>query len=562
MKNNIIYISLIVLLMVTSCDEPIELYPLDVPAAETFYTNQVEIQGGVNACYSFVIAPGNGYLNPEYSWDGLTDLVFLRISAFAQANMNGSLDYTEGYFRTYYLNMYQGVARCNLILEKIEENKDLLSAEDIKQFQGEIYFLRGYYYLQLINAFGDVVYLDKTIASVDEASTVTRTAKSEVLQKIYADFDLAAQLLDGSSENAVGRATSGAAMAFKARAALQNNDWSTAATAAKLLIDTKQYSLMPSYETLFNKEVIYSAGNTEQIFSRGHLVAAGTEHRFMQYTGQRTLGWVTIVPTQNMLDSYQCTDGKNIAESSVYDKAQPYENRDPRMRYSLVVPGDLWGPYVFDTHVDSVMTLNADGEEVINPNSYSKTEFTSFTGYLMRKYYDWDYAYNPKQGENPFMICRYAEVLLTYAEAKIELGEIDDDCVAAINAVRERTDVMMPAVTAGSQDEMRKIVRSERKVELFNENLRWQDLVRWKRAEVVLNRPILGRPVLGGSEVYPDVSFDEYGDPVYNVESYVSHPSTDYRVLIRPDFHTKNYLWPIPETEISLNPELGQNEGW
>ncbi|MCG6190485.1 RagB/SusD family nutrient uptake outer membrane protein [Maribellus maritimus] len=563
MKKNILYIGLIALLMVTSCEEPIELYPLDVPSAETFYTNEVEIQGGVNACYSYIDAYQVSYLNPGFSWDALSDVVYSRGNSFTIGYLGSTLDYTHGYFQGLWRRMYQGVGRCNLILEKIEENKDLIAAEKVKQFQGEVYFLRAFYYLRLTNMFGDVVYLDAPVNSVEEASNVTRTARTEVLQKIYADFDMAAQLLAGSEVTALGRATSGAAMAYKARAALQNNDWATAATAAKSVIDSKQYSLMPSYETLFTEDVIESTENTEQIFSQGHLVEAGTQTQYVRYTASRALGgWSTIVPTQNMIDSYLCVDGMDISESPLYDKSNPYDNRDPRMRYSLVLPGDLWGDYIYETRLDKPETLNAAGETVTNRDSYNTTEFTSFTGYLIRKYFEFKYVTNSAQCENPFMLCRYAEVLLTYAEAKIELGEIDADCLAAINEVRGRSDVMMPEVTAGSQDEMRKIVRAERKIELFNENLRWDDLKRWKRAEVVLNRPILGRPVLGDYEGYPDVEFDEYGDPVYDVASYVPHPSTDYRVVLNTNFQQRDYLWPIPETELSLNPALGQNDGW
>ncbi|OYX93716.1 MAG: hypothetical protein B7Y76_11470, partial [Sphingobacteriia bacterium 35-40-5] len=98
--------------------------------------------------------------------------------------------------------------------------------------------------------------------------------------------------------------------------------------------------------------------------------------------------------------------------------------------------------------------------------------------------------------------------MLTFAEAKIELNQIDADCINAINLVRGRSDVAMPQVTAGiNQTDMRKIVRYERKVELWNENLRWDDLKRWKRAEVVLTRPIMGRPVLGEFNVYPTIQF-------------------------------------------------------
>lgn len=560
------YITLMVLLLFVACDEAIERYPLDVPSAETFYNNEVEIQGGVNACYTFLVAGNNGYLTPEYSWDGLSDVVFIRGGGFAQNMLMSVLDYKDGYFRSLWLNMYQGISRCNLMLEKIEAVKDKLAADKIKQFQGEVYFLRGYYYLRLINMFGDVVYLDKTVKSVSEGKQVTRSPKAEVLQKIYADFDKSAELLSNSTVKTLGRVTWGAAMSFKARAALQNNDWATAATAAKAVIDSKKYSLMPKYETLFTEAVLNSAGNTEQILTQGHLVTANNATNFAQYTSARSVagGYTTIVPTQNMMDSYLCTDGLDISQSPLYDKTQPYKNRDPRMKYSFVLPGDMWNGYIYDTRKDKPTTQNSSGATVKNLDSYNTTEFTSFTGYLVRKYYDFKYATKLTQCENPFMLCRYAEVLLTYAEAKIELNQIDADCLAAINLVRGRSDVNMPAIAAGlSQMDMRRIVRTERKVELWNENLRYQDLLRWKRAEVVLKRPIFGRPVLGEYSVYPAVTFDEYGDPVYNEANYVPHPSTDYRVLIRTNFNKdKDYLWPIPETELNLNPALGQNPGW
>lgn len=565
MKKNIIYTALMVLLLVTGCDKALERYPLDVPSAETFYTNETEVQGGVNACYSFVVAGNNGYLVPEFSWDGLSDVVFIRGGGFAQNYMMSVLDFKEGYFRTIWLNMYQGIARCNLMLEKIEANKDKIAADKVKQFQGEVYFLRAYYYWRLTNQFGDVVYLDKPVTNVADGKAVKRTAKADVLKNIYADFDKSAELLSASTVKTLGRVTWGAAMSYKARAALQNNDWATAAAAAKAVIDSKKYSIMPSYAALFTETVLNSASNTEQIFTMNHLVTANNATPFPQYTSARSVsgGFTTIVPTQNMLDSYLCTDGLDISKSPLYDKTKPYDKRDPRLRYSFVLPGDMWNGFIYDTRKDKPTTLNSLGASVKNLDSYNSTEFTSFTGYMVRKYYDFKYVSKLTQCETPFMLCRYAEVLLTYAEAKIELNQIDVDCLAAINQVRGRADVNMPAVSTLSQAEMRRIVRTERKVELWNENLRYQDLLRWKRAEVLLTRPILGRPVLGEYNVYPAVTFDEFGDPVYNTASYVAHPSTDYRILILTNFNkNRDYLWPIPETELSLNPGLGQNPGW
>jgi hypothetical protein len=565
MKKNLIYTALMVLLLVTGCDKALERYPLDVPSAETFYTNETEVQGGVNACYSFLVAGNNGYLVPEFSWDGLSDVVFIRGGGFAQNYMMSVLDFKDGYFRTIWLNMYQGIGRCNLMLEKIEANKDKITADKVKQFQGEVYFLRAYYYWRLTNQFGDVVYLDKPVTNVADGKAVTRTAKADVLKKIYADFDKSAELLAASTVKTLGRVTWGAAMSYKARAALQNNDWATAAAAAKTVIDSKKYSLMPSYAALFTETVLNSASNTEQILTMNHLVTANNATPFPQYTSARSVsgGFTTIVPTQNMLDSYLCTDGLDISKSPSYDKTKPYDNRDPRMRYSFVLPGDMWNGFVYDTRKDKPTTLNSAGVSVKNLDSYNSTEFTSFTGYMVRKYYDFKYISKLTQCETPFMLCRYAEVLLTYAEAKIESNQIDADCLNAINQVRTRADVNMPTVSALSQAEMRRIVRSERKVELWNENLRYQDLLRWKRAEVLLTKPILGRPVLGEYSSYPAVTFDEFGDPVYNTASYVAHPSTDYRILILTNFNkSRDYLWPIPETELSLNPGLGQNPGW
>lgn len=566
MKKKIFSLTVMALFALMGCEKKLELYPLDVPSANTFFANETEIQGGVNACYTNLTAGNNGYLSPEFSWDALAETVFIRGGGFAQNLMMSSLDYKEGYFRTMWTANYQGIARCNLMLQKIEENKSKLTAASIKQYQGEVYFLRAFYYLKLTNMFGDVVYIDKPVSTVTDGKSVTRTPRADVLKKIYADFDLSAQLLTGSTIKTMGRVTAGAAMSYKARAALYNNDWATAAAAAKAVIDSKQYSLMPKYSTLFTEAVLNSTANTEQILTQMHLYSAGNATGFPQITSARSVagGYTTVVPTQNMIDSYQCTDGLDISKSPLYNKLSPYDKRDPRMRYSVVLPGDMWNGFVYETRMDKPNTLNSAGQVVKNLDSYNSTVFTSFTGYLVRKYYDFKYVSLLTQCETPFMLCRYAEVLLTFAEAKIELNQIDADCINAINLVRGRSDVNMPLANAGmGQAALRKLVRYERKVELWNENLRWDDLLRWKRAEVVLTRPIMGRPVLGDFDKYPAISFDAEGDPVYNVAAYAPHPSTDYRVLILTNFNkARDYLWPISETELNLNPALKQNPGW
>ena len=154
MKKNLLYVALLVFLLVTGCDKALERYPLDSPSADTFYTNDTEIQGGVNACYSFIVAGNNGYFVPEFSYDALAETVFIRGGGFAQNVMMSVLDFKEGQFRTFWLNMYQGIARCNLMLQKIDANKAALTADKIKQYQGRNIFSA----CQLLSSFDEYVW--------------------------------------------------------------------------------------------------------------------------------------------------------------------------------------------------------------------------------------------------------------------------------------------------------------------------------------------------------------------------------------------------------------------
>jgi hypothetical protein len=174
------------------------------------------------------------------------------------------------------------------------------------------------------------------------------------------------------------------------------------------------------------------------------------------------------------------------------------------------------------------------------PNSGSadavgSTYIASTTGYNIKKYVNNvdDYA-NPANSGINIILLRYAEVLLTKAEAKIELNEIDGEVYAAINAVRNsRSDVKLPAIPAGlSQEQLRQIVRHERTVELALEGLHLFDIRRWKTAETVMpdaNNKLLTVQV---------VSFNR----VFN--------------------KSRDYLWPIPQKETNLNPNLKQNPNW
>jgi hypothetical protein len=176
-------------------------------------------------------------------------------------------------------------------------------------------------------------------------------------------------------------------------------------------------------------------------------------------------------------------------------------------------------------------------------------------GYVWRKYVDsTQYSWETKTG---YINMRYAEILLTYAEAKIELGETDASVLNAINAVRARAG--QPAVTGGSADELRELVRRERAVEFAGEGLRLIDLRRWDLYGVANTMPVVGVS-LNPADPAERASFDANGLPVYSAASILKRLKT--RAQTRVNTNSRYKLWPIPQGEIDKNKNITQNPGW
>ena len=179
------------------------------------------------------------------------------------------------------------------------------------------------------------------------------------------------------------------------------------------------YKLYDNYENLFLPE---HENNAEVIFDRQYMEKAPDRNLgslIDQFFAPVVMGgWEALSPTQDLVDAYPCTDGKSIKESPLYNPEKPFENRDPRLTVSI-----LW-----------------DGQEIVDKKYVAeKKDGHSRTGYTMRKYI------NPKNdGQNEygwtnFIFIRYAEVLLTYAEARNEqLGAPDETVYDAVNKVRQR----------------------------------------------------------------------------------------------------------------------------
>ncbi|MEA5128839.1 MAG: RagB/SusD family nutrient uptake outer membrane protein [Proteiniphilum sp.] len=568
--KKIIFNVVVLILLFWSCSDMLDKYPLAEPTQDTFWSTAGEIDGGIVGCYRYVIdLPHADWLMPMML-DLSTDIGFPRQESEAKTIAMGQHDVYNNFIRAIWQNAYQGIARCNLMLQTLDEKSGLLTQSQYKQFKGECLFLRAFYYSRLISFFGDVPLVLKPVGTEAEAAEYVRESKDIVLEKILEDFTDATNLLPVRYTEAtqIGRATQGTANAFKARIALYNKKWDVAIDAAQQVMASGQYSLYPKYGELFLASGLTDASNKEIILKYEYSPLVLMHKMPLQGLSRNLGGYATIVPTQNLIDSYHCIDDKNIEDSPLFNKAKPFENRDPRLRLSMVVPGDRFGDYRYESHVDSAQCWNyAKNEMVVNMDCYNYSQYTSFTGYHTRKFIDPSYSDRKEQGDYPIIICRYAEVLLTYAEAKIEANEIDQSVVTALNEIRQgRDDVKMPAFNLADisdQAKARVIVRHERKIELAFEGFRYLDLRRWDNFWKYANIPVLGRPVKGAYTDWPDVTFDENDEPVYDYNAYVPHPSTDYRVLENRTFvQNKHELWPIPQREINVSPQMTQNPGY
>lgn len=560
MKNNDrFYIALLLLfaLHFTRCENYLEKLPLDEPTDVTFWSTETELKMAVSSMYNGLYWTDRDYTThvpfqmlfstvSDESWDrNLSSWQLLGDGLITSSDI--PLVYGK------WTNAYETIGKCNRYLANMHRAKDNTDPEMFARLAAEARFFRAYEYHLLINLYGDVPFVKEPISIFD--AELPREDQSVIYDFILAELDTVASILpEVYPESDRGRITKGAALALKARVALYNSDWPVAANAAKAVMDLNVYSLYPDYETLFG----YAGENSsEDIFSIQFNREYGLTHQTpIHVRGRLTGGYVSKIPTQSIIDSYECIDGLSIDKSSLYDPTNPFVNRDPRLQATCVVPGSIFLGYQFETHPDSlkVWDYNVDPPRRIN-NQEVIHAYATFSGYQYRKYVQDDDREYRDRSELNIMYIRYAEVLLTYAEAKIEMGQIDASVYDAINLVRER--VNMPDITSGkTQDEMRKIVRQERKVEFVFEGLRFFDIRRWKIAEDVMPGPLYGRPLRDYLPEYIPV-FDENGTPHYD-----AYGDKLRKFDTRYFDPAKDYLWPIPQKELDINPQLVQNPGY
>lgn len=460
-------------------------------------------------------------------------------------------------------NLWDGIRSANLFLEnfsleqleRFEYNSDY--EENMKRasiYPYEVRFLRAFYMFELAKRYGDIPLL-KESCTIDEANNLKKSSFIDVINFIADECASIANELPVDHNDYMketGRVTKGAALALRSRALLYaasplfnpenlESRWEAAAKAAYDVISMNAYSLDyiendPLYSDKGGNEILKSK---QLIFERRATSMTNTfeaRNEPMGYEGAK--GGNT--PTQNLVDAYEMKtsepfDWNNPSHvSNMYYDVNGKETRDPRLYLNVLTNGSEWLGKIINT----------------TEGGWNKTlDGSTQTGYYLRKYLSPSVSLDPDKPNklyHHYILFRYAEILLNYAEAMYEWKGSDattEDCKmtarAALNKVRESAH--MKGITEVG-DEFKQKIRNERRIELAFEGHRFFDLRRWKIAELEEYRNIYGVKITGSGS---SLSYE--------------------KVLLKQmywDDNDKMYLFPFPQNETYLNTNLIQNPGW
>lgn len=490
-----------------ACDKDfLERYPLDAPSTETFWNSASNAQMWVNQLYTGL--PNGESVLREY-W---SDNAFARLTSASGDIANGTLQTNSNNVLAEW--NYSKIRECLEFFENVELIPTI-TQEKKNELTGQVRFILAFKYFELITLFRDVPLLTKPLTVT--TSDIPKSPKSEILSYILEHLDKAIVELPLTwpiSES--GRITKGAALALKARVLLYNERWAEAASTAKQLMDLNLYSLHPKFDELFLKKLNNKTKEVILAYQYAETVNQHDIYRKMGFVADA--GFAYILPLPDLGNSFECIDGLPIEESPLYNPNDPFKNRDPRFYATFIYPYQTFAGYYYDPFAG------------VNPgNSLTYLHYRKYCndkepGAVVFSYVNW-------------IIFRYAEILLIYAEAKNEATGPDNSIYEMLDLIRLRAG--MPVVNRtkyNTKELLRNLIRNERRIEFAAEGLRYFDIIRWRIAEKVLNKEV--------------TSFEIPGIlPLRVIEKRVFDPN-------------KNYVWPIPQSAIDKAKNLEQNPEW
>ena len=560
----------------------LDLDPQDQLGGDKMWAKTADYQQFANNFYSWTTDFGSIYNDGSAHSDSRSDLITYQTPNTTSKGTN-TVPTSDGN----YTGNYEHIRRCNLLLQNAESYGH---QEDIRQYIGEAHFFRAYSYFDLVQLYGNVILVTEPIDVTSGQMQATRNDRGEVIDFIISDLKSAINELPSFSEISSadeGRVSKEAAEAFLSRVALYEGTWQkfhnnnierakslldTAEKAAKSVMDSKQFYLFGTqgesvalgdsaqkYMFILENEKSNPAGlqksaNHEYILSRRHDTTLKPVGRNITHETVNNVQWVT----RNFANLYLCSDGLPIDKSPKFKgyakKISEWENRDNRMRYTLLMPGQYYWTNDFP---HKTWAYDTD----IKPKGGNGLLYeggAQGSGYNNQKWGSEREMDDGKEGYD-YPVIRYAEVLLNFAEAIYERdGQISDaDLNKSLNLVRCRANQNMPKLTnafaSANRLDMREEIRRERTVELYQEGFRLDDLKRWATAVQVMNQPLLGVKYTG----------TEYESHWGGSTPTQAKDSEGCLILDNNRKWTdKNYLYPIPSDQLQLNPNLGQNPGW
>ncbi|HEY4287808.1 MAG TPA: RagB/SusD family nutrient uptake outer membrane protein [Puia sp.] len=546
----ILFKTLLLLLIIesaVSCRKKLDLAPSDQFSSETFWTSEQNVMLALTGVYRGKIQMASNPTGAEFApsdWWSYYGMIFLELptdnlydrrgdnSAF-NTMTNGALTSSNGHIANYWTLSYARIARCHDFLENID--KAPLDPAEISRMTAEARFIRACQYFYLSQFFGSVPLVQKSL-TLKEANTVTKSKKEEILAFTESEFNaiiplLPRQSLMSSSDR--GRATQQAALAFLGRTYLGQQKWVEAAATYKQIIDMNDNIIDPNFESLFDgtnetsKEIIFAAQ-----FSQDLAPNAMMQHDYPAILG----GYVLPCPLSSLVESFEFNDGTPFSYADPrYNAADVGQNRDPRLRYTVLYNNRPFKNIIYVSHPDS--SRSAD--------QLTLTKQATRTGYAIKKFNSEAFTGGDLQNSGVDLpVIRYAEVLLSYLEAKLEAGDAIDQTLldATINKVRGRASVNMPKVTVTDPADLRTILRRERRNELALEGIRYWDLLRWKNIGQILNGDFYGAAFPGAINL--------------RKKGTAADPYSRWYVTSKAFRIGQDELWPVPQSEVNINPQL------
>jgi len=565
--------------MILGCSEDfLEKEPLSELSPSAFFNKAADLELFVNSFYPMF--PGTGIYNGDNATDNIIQSGPTELQSGARTVPASGGGWTWSYLRD-----------INYFLAHCEQCTD---PSAVQHYSGVARWFRAYFYFEKVKRFGDVPWYSAVLDAGDEEIYKARDPRAMIVDSILMDLDYA--IANISSTKEVARITKWTALALKSRVCLYEGTLrkyhggsgadellTMSAEAAKEVMDNSGYSIYAGsgvnsgYHELF---CAHDAIESEIILARQYSAETGVEHDLNYYLMTSSYGMPGM--SKSMVNTYLMADGQRFTDKENYNEIGfPEETigRDPRLAQTIRTPG-----YV------------REGESI---ESAPQIAYAT-TGYHIHKYLTEKEYDNFGRSITDLPLFRFAEVLLNYAEAKAELGTLtQSDLDESIQLLRNR--VGMPALNlseangnpdpflanqypnvTGSNQGVILEIRRERRVETFMEDLRWDDIIRWKVGPII-TQPFRGMYFPGPGDY--DLNADGITDVVLYLDSkpdseasatylkigenitltegtsgmIIPHPGAND---IRTFDESRDYLFPIPTTELVLNTNLEQNPNW